>query len=234
MTDSSDLVRRYSQEDYLAATIRVTLGLTGGVGLFLGEFLTQFVPGQRLDRLQEFVEQLDERLKGLEEQFKTRAYSSSAFSALVEEASLAAVRTPSIERRRDLAELLRTGMAQSDAELLHHHAMLNLLERINDAQVLILMRYGTFKSTFDDPELEAFLQFHRALFDVEPPSFDDGEEKARSWYVYRHYEDELVPLGLLEDTEGVAKSGRHRRLAITPLGKMLLDAIGRSGRPEIA
>jgi hypothetical protein len=52
----SDLLRRFTQEDMLASGIRVALGAIGPVGTMVGEFLTQFVPAQRVDRLQHFVE----------------------------------------------------------------------------------------------------------------------------------------------------------------------------------
>jgi hypothetical protein len=56
------------------------------------------------------------------------------------------VRTPSDERRRDLAELLRTGLSVSDADLAGHHALLDLLGRLNEPQVLILMDHGSFEA----------------------------------------------------------------------------------------
>jgi hypothetical protein len=49
--------------------------------------------------------------------------------------------------------------------------------------------------------------------------------------MYRHYEDELVSLGLLRDAEGMAKSSYRRKVAITDLGRLLLEAINKSHPP---
>jgi hypothetical protein len=48
--------------------------------------------------------------------------------------------------------------------------------------------------------------------------------------MYRHYEDGLLRLNLMEDTEGIAKSGPVRQVRITSLGRLLLAAIGRDKR----
>jgi hypothetical protein len=69
-------IRRFTQVDMLAAGLRMAPGSLGSFGAILAEFTTQFVPMQRLDRIQDFVEQLNERLSGLEVQFRERIESS--------------------------------------------------------------------------------------------------------------------------------------------------------------
>jgi hypothetical protein len=59
-----------------------------------------------------------------------------------------------------------------------------------------------------------------------PASVSQYEGFSRS--ARRHYEDDLVSLGLLRDLEGVAKSGRRRKVAIADLGRLLLDAINKN------
>ena len=161
-------VQAFGQQDVLARAIRVGLSACGPVGAIVGEFLTEFVPRQRLDRLHDFTERLAERLAGVEEQFNERLQASAAFASLTEEASIAAVQTASSERRRDLAALLRTGLSRADAELIEHQSLLRLLQQLNDLQVLILMSYGNFRRTFGDTELEEFQEKHSGLFNVTP------------------------------------------------------------------
>lgn len=220
-------LRRFSQQDWLATSIRTTLSLTGPIGALFGEFLTQFVPGQRLDRLQDYVERLGERLIGLEEQMQQRTESSPAYAHLVEQATVAAVQTASGERRRDLAELLKTGLSKSDAELVEHHALLKLLEQLNDAQILILMRHANFKSYSGNEAIASFEAAHPGVFDVRPPDSGSTDDQRRQWTMYSHYENELISLGLLRDTEGGVKSSPRRKVIVTHLGLLLLDAIGR-------
>ena len=47
-----------------------------------------------------------------------------------------------------------------------------------------------------------------------------------------HYAAEMEALGMLRDTKGIAKSGQQRKYDITPLGRLLLEAIGRYQEPR--
>jgi hypothetical protein len=216
------LLRRFTQEDLAAKTIKMALGLAPGGGL-LAEFLTEFIPRQRIDRLQDFTEQLAARLEGVEDAFRARVQESAAYSSLVEQASLGAVRSASSRRRGDFAELLRTGLTLDDAAVIEHEALLRLLERLNDAQVLVLMSYGSFRQQYaGSPELKAFIAAHPGVFDIEAPTFGSSDEDAeRRWTMREHYESELKTLGLLRGQQG------SREPEITALGRLLLKSIGR-------
>jgi hypothetical protein len=226
-----DLLRRFTQEDMLASGIRVGLSAVGPVGTLLGEFLTHFVPAQRLDRLQE-LEQVAARVSGVEEQLNERVSSSPGYAALLEQASVAAVRTPSSEERKDLAAILQHGLSRSDAEMVEEAALLSLRQRLNEVQVLILMGYGNFRRTQRDEELAAFQAMHPGVFGVMPPTFNTPDEDQRRWALHEHYKSQLEALGLLRDTDGVAKSGPTRNYEITTLGRLLLQSIGRYRDPH--
>src|SRR5215208_4630575 len=90
-------LRKYEQEDLLAAGIRVALSALGPFGAVIAEFTTHFVPKQRLDRLQDFIERLNQQA-ALETLVRERIETSAAYASLAEDASLAAVRTASDER----------------------------------------------------------------------------------------------------------------------------------------
>ena len=74
--------------------------------------------------------------------------------------------------RRSRASLLR-----DDAEALEEQALLRLRDRLNDAQVILLMSYGNFRRTMGDMELRAFWDAHPGLFGVHPPTFGSSEEE---------------------------------------------------------
>jgi len=233
-SNAPELWRKYTQQDLLAATIRVGLSLTGPLGAIAAEFITEFIPQQRIDRLTDFVEKLAEVLKESDEQFKERLSSSNGFAALAEQVAVSAVRTASTDHRADLAELLKHGLSSSEAEMLEEQALLSLRDRINDAQVLLLMNYSNFKPTLRDGERSAFQQMHSGLFSINPPPRGSSTEDQRRWTMREHYESELATLGLLRDTEGIAKSGPQRKYEITSLGRLLLQAIGRYRDPMSA
>lgn len=89
------------------------------------------------------------------------------------------------------------------------------------------MAKGGFTNRHADPEREAFYKAHPDVF-VVPPNMGDREETIEAWNLYAHYVSELVQLDLLRDTEGAAKSGSMRQVSITPIGKLLLNAVKRS------
>jgi hypothetical protein len=224
-----DLLRTYTQEDGAAAAIRVGLSACGPLGVLVSEFLTQFVPGQRIDRLQEFVEEMDERLKDVEEQVRQRLQTSSAYAVLMEEITVAAVRTPDAQRRRDFAEMLKTGLTKSEVELVDYETLLRLREQVNEPQMLILVYMANFWwRPAHYPPRDKFLETHSEVFDVTAPTVGSNDEEAdRRWAMYQHRKHELISLGLVRDTEGVAKSSATSQLEVTTLGRMLLTAVGR-------
>jgi hypothetical protein len=232
-----DWLRQFTQEDYAASLIRVTLGLTGPLGVIAAEFLTQFVPRQRLDRLSDFLEKLVERVSDLEA-FKSRLQESAAFSAVVEQAFIVAVRTPSTERRRDLASLLRNGLSRPDAEMIEQQTFVRMLDELNDPEVLILMNYGSFSVLINDPARlinnparDEFRRTHATVFDVRPPTLGDSDpSSSRRWTMYQSYVSHLVRLDLAEEyLVGTPRNEaeRLRQPGITPLGRMLLASIDR-------
>jgi hypothetical protein len=50
--------------------------------------------------------------------------------------------------------------------------------------------------------------------------------------MHNHYIGEMVSRGVLEEEEGVVRSGLRRRARITPLGRLLLQLVGRDAKPK--
>lgn len=229
MTPPSPLggpLRPTTQADILAGSLRASLALLGPAGVLFGEFLTHFVPNQRLDRLTDYVEILGDRLDDLQA-FQTRIESSAAFAAVVEEATVAAVQSPESQRRRDLAEFVKSGLQIEDHDLVAHRALMTLLEQINEPQLVILTAYA-FDAGMGDRDHEDFMKKHADVFISPPTGAADGPADER-WAMREFYEDQLVKLGLLTEVEGVI-SHKPRVRKITTLGRMLLKAIARDPR----
>lgn len=193
--------------------------LAGPIGAIAGDLLVEFIPRQRQDRLQEFVEMLNERLGGIEAEVRAKLATSAGYASITEQAMFAAVRTASHDRRRHLVELLRTGLSKDEAELVEHETLLRLLDRLNDPQVLLLAAHAEKAGAGGPWGIEV-------LADGVP--FNADGHSMRRFTMYRAYADELKTLGLMKDTEGVAKSSWAPNMEITHLGRLLLGAI----RPE--
>ena len=74
------------------------------------------------------------------------------------------------------------------------------------------------------------MTLHEDVLRVTPPAMNADEEEWRRWVMYSHYEQGLDALDLVRDHEGITKSSSSRRMRITALGMLLLDAIDR--RPQ--
>ncbi len=153
---------------------------------------------------------------------------------MAEAAALAAVRSASSARRRELAALLVHGLSRSDTELVEEQALLRLLEQLNDPQVIILVFKGAFSDAMNDSVRDAFYEKHPEVF-VRAPSMSDPPEGVRRWTMYEHYQDGLAALGLLHDPEAAAVAKRQgpRHFTITRLGRLLLAAIDLD-KPDVA
>ena len=212
--------RAITQADILSTAVRVTLSsaLPGPLGALVSEFVTQFIPQQRQDRLQQFVEELNEKFEGLQAEMRARLEASQGFAVLTEEVCLSAVRTQSNDRRRALAALLRDGFSRGDAELEDSVTLVRILNELNDTQLLLLVfydRFGLLNSR--EHRIREFLERNPGLF-PSMPTLRDAPEVVEAWAMHEHYVNELVNLHLLRDREDVVKSSNARVVEITPLG----------------
>ncbi len=207
----------------LAAGIKGFCGLLGPFGAIAGEFLTQFVPRQRLDRLQDFIEQLNDEVGALRDRFEARL-QEPPFASLTEESFVAAVQTPSDVRRRELAALLRHAIESKEASLSREHAMLRLLADVADAEIVIL-RAHSFSRVIGDQAYANYVRAHDDVLSARPPDSGSTAAERERWTLYLFHEDRLVGLGLLRELEGIAKSSVRPRRGLTELGRLLLEAI---------
>lgn len=223
---SQSWLRQYTQEDMAVSFLRVGLSAAGPVGAIIGEFATQLVPKQRMDRLEEFSEFLQERLGSLEEQFKARLQESAGYSALAEDVTMAAVRTASSPRRQELAALLVNSISTPDAELIEQQVLVRALDQINDVQLLLLMLHGSFRQTFGNQDRAAFLQKHEAAVSIRKPSRPASEADVHRWNVQQYYLRDLIAKGLLMEHPQGSNSHDNVNVQIAPLGRLLLRSLG--------
>lgn len=88
------------------------------------------------------------RLKaiGVPRRFNARI-DTPEFGAFFEHALRSAVVTPSDVRRRDIAALVKNGLAQKDAQALDAQTLLRLLDELNDAEVLVCCTFQWRRSS---------------------------------------------------------------------------------------
>jgi hypothetical protein len=203
--------------DRAVALARAVAGMVPVVGPLIAELITEVVPGQRQERIEDWLRQLAQQLASVEHATLLERLRKPENVALFEEGAYQAVRAISEERRQQIAELVAGGIADDRGDYLESRRLLRLLGELDDAEVVLLAAYLPRYSL--DPE---HWQRHANLL---PPSFSRrGLSREERWEVAIREAglDQLLRLKLLE--EGVTRG--HSGVALTPLGRLLLRRIG--------
>ncbi|MDX5895297.1 hypothetical protein [Rubrobacter radiotolerans] len=201
--------------DYAVSAWSAALGLVPHVGSILGEVVRNIVPNQRQDRIADFVIALDDELGTLQRDVLELKMRTQEFVDLFREAAYQAAATPSDERRRRLAALLKNSLTHEEVRYEEERKLLSLLGRINDSELIILGYYGT---EMVGQQAAEYYERHEDI--VNPPLFETGmsDEEMRDATMKQECRDNLHRLGLIAPR----KSGSE---GITTLGKLLLEYV---------
>ena len=122
------------------ATFSAKLGLSfvPFVGSAVAEIVTAIIPGQRLDRIQDFLEQVAEKVKHLEQQAIEERMKTPDAVDLIEDCFNGAARATSQDRIGYLANLYVTGITNEQADHETNKKMASLLSQLSDAEVIWL------------------------------------------------------------------------------------------------
>ena len=221
------------KKDIAVSLSKGALGAIPIVGPLVAEVVGTLIPNQRLDRIQQFLEELAERLQGVPQDKVESEFGKPEFVDLLEDGFYAAARALSQDRLKQIAALIAEGATRKDAEYIRYKKMLSLLNNLNDAEVLFLIMYGRLE--LGDEE---FMNRHEdILYPKVAHSGSTQDEMAAAW-TQQSYKTHLAELGVLHprfqrprrgelpefDPEtGMMKASGYE---LTRLGRMLLKYIG--------
>lgn len=213
--------------DYVASSVKLTLGAIPVAGPLLAEIAGSAIPNQRLDRIADFAQKLGSRIDHLEQATLSRSLKDEKFTDLAEEAMLQAARAVSDERRRYLASLV--GKSLSNDEISHEESkhLLRMLNELNDVEVLWLRYHQT---SYRNQDIE-FKKRHAAVFDPIMPTLAEPQARHDAKALQESYKSHLERLGLLTrkyddpDTRPLLSSPDRFDYVIAPLGRLLLRTI---------
>ena len=207
--------------DRTLALARAVGSMVPIAGPLIAELITEAVPGQRLERAEDWLRHLTERLAGVEEAVLRARLRKPENVALFEEGMYQAARAFSEERRRQIAELVAGGIADDRRDQLESQRILRLLGELDDAEVIVLASYLQ-KNREDYWERHANVL--RGL-EVNKGSSRDELDVATVREAGRQH---LVRLSLLDQgTLGGAAS-----IQLNGLGRLLLRRIGLAGEDD--
>jgi hypothetical protein len=200
--------------DRTAAVARVMIsGIAAGIPLIgpligqtLFEVVSELIPNQRIDRLENYMRMLGEEIALLKIPNVDEAIKRPENIDLFEDGVYQAVRALTDKRKRLIAKAVAKGIASEEQSKMREKRILKILDDLDDQEVLILEAYG---SDFVSARLQ----------EIRPPLASDAdpvEKKERSWF-FDWAVERLLRLNLLRN------DGKF--ITVTAIGKSVLKAV---------
>jgi hypothetical protein len=180
--------------DYVVATAKAVLGMVPFAGSLLAELAGTIIPKQRIDRLADFAQKLENRFDGLDREQIRSKLTDENFTDLVEETALHAARAITEERRSYLAALLATGVSSDRISFIETKHLLRILGEVNDIEI-IWLRFYLHPVINGDHEFRAK---HEAVLEPVRATLGSDQATIDRHALQQNYLQHLISLGLLE------------------------------------
>lgn len=146
MSDRNDILKDKTV-DYLTALGRSAVGPIPLVGSAFSEVITNFIPGQRIDRIAKYLVALEERVTVLEIDIQKKMQYPENVD-LLEEGGYQACRAVTEERLNYIVNLVSNGINDNVKEYIKHKKLLSILQELNDLEISLLVIY--YKKQYED------------------------------------------------------------------------------------
>jgi len=182
-----------SDGDDYAFIGRSLLGAVPFVGPFLSEVITATIPNQRLDRLESFVEILDDKVTEQEQVTLASRATDPELIDLVEDSFLQASRTLSEERKHYIASLLKNSVTGGEIKYIEGKRLSSILSSLNDIEILMLISH---RNQYDGND--AFYEKHKDVLQSPSADLESGRDELDRHAIFQTHKQNLVAIGLLQ------------------------------------
>lgn len=184
-----------SRADLVASVARAGLALVPWTGPILAELIGNVIPNQRIERLEQFVRQLRDRVEDLR-----HIAEDPRRVDLFEDGCFLTIRAVQKERIEHIVEVVSRGLSGSEKELIEARRMMRLLAEIDVDQVILMESkiYG---------RLPAALKLHPDIVRKPVVNLGSGQDQRDLAALADARELHLVRLGLLTPKFGKPKNG---------------------------
>jgi len=216
---------RYNRTDFITSTLKGVFGIIPFAGPTAQELLGAIIPKQRMDRVVVFVEKLATEFERFQDQYKElvdRMYEPR-YSSLFYKACVYSADSISVERIEYIKNLFLFGLSQEDIEADKAEALMNLLSRINDTEVIYLEYYHLYK--WNVQKAKEF-QNRLKLEPLKPNIYGGMSQDSRDSQISKQiFIDNLMSLGLFEAE--INKQGK-KNIKCSSVGDLLIRRIKES------
>ncbi len=221
-----------SATDLAVSTAKGFLGLVPFVGGLLTELIGVTVPNQRMDRIADYLKELDKRIANFDCEQKERFAGGPAYIDLVEEGALRAIRATTAERRAQIAAIVAKGLSSNDRQAIEAKRLLDIFSALDQDDVVMLkfydVRHGDRYEAFADKYAYLLEALHATV--VSEPEIRT-RAALRAAITSKLVRYDLIRETLMSRTGGVIGIADQMiepsgDFLITELGRMILQEAG--------
>lgn len=213
MNEDSEQALEIKRIDILVSVLKSVAGFAPCAGSLLAE-LANIIPGQRIDRIVNYLKHLEQRISGMEQnEIKSRLHDEH-FSDLFEEGLRQAGQSVSDERKEYIASFVANSLSSEELKYEESRYLLRILGEINDVEIIWLW-YLVRRTNADGKE---FRDRHPEILKPVDPDAYSPQARKDKMTLQKSYKEHLARLGLLE-----AENNDYRT---SSLGNLLLRQIG--------
>lgn len=208
-------------QDRLVSVAKGVVGACPFIGPLTAEAIGYLIPNQRLDRVVEFLRNLEAEVSRLDDRLEnfTKNMTESDGLDLMEEGLTQAARSVSPERKERLARLVGRSLARNEIKYQESRKLLNLYRDLTDPEILWLIYFSLNPVLGAGPHQDLFKKHPEVLMPISREMNAPQEQIDRA-ALQDSYKNTLMRFGLIE-----IKGKSHQ---ITSLGRLLLRYIQES------
>ncbi|MBW7874480.1 MAG: hypothetical protein H3C47_00665 [Candidatus Cloacimonetes bacterium] len=218
--------------DKLVSSLKVLLGAVPVAGPLLAEIVTQIIPNQRIDRMNQYMELLSLRLDQLNISHEVLKSKIAAID-LIEDSFYQAARASTKSRLKYIANLLANGLSNESITCEESRFVLKILEELSDLE-LIWLRFYQDEVMDSDHE---FREKHSNVLKPVVTHLSSAEETIEKAAIQEGYKERLARMNLIRIRYKVdQKTGttvidpysgapKIQTRSLSPLGRLVLKMI---------
>lgn len=234
MAKNTDPIDEMNTADWAAIATRSTIGQIPVAGSYLAEMAVVLIPNQRIDRIANFVKELERRLDEVPDGLLESLKGNGEFIDLIESAFLQASRARTAERRAYIASAVRRGVSDDTVKADEAKYLIGLLAELNDTEI-VWLRYFHDR-TMEDRYL--LREKYPGILNKVIPTLGSSNDELEKAALQNSYQEHLERLGLIKGnisidrTTGLPKYDKRtgkpeiKSSHTTTLGDILLRSVG--------
>jgi len=218
--------------DVSVSLAKGVLGVLPIVGPMVTEVISLTIPNQRIDRIEDFLRKLEDKVQKIEERRIREVFGLPGFIDVFEESIYQASRALTEERRECIASLVKNTIAEEKIEFIQHKQLLSILGELNDIEILLLKYYA-----LNGKEEDEFWDKHKNVLLPPPADSVTSQEELDKHTIHQTYKQHLSRLGLMRQRFKVPRKDelpefdeetgmiKGQGYSVTELGWLLLRTV---------